>query len=160
MHYPWLPVRRLLLDRYPSIDRIGALTAPVLVIAGESDDIVPASQTRRLFDAAPQPKDYVVIDGAGHNDPAIEYGLRAVERRLVYERLEVAAGRHAVVRALDLAHVDRVPHHLPEALRRERQSAASTQPGLGGAGDDLLLREARRRQFVERPSHERPRRRV
>lgn len=85
VHYPWLPVRRLLLDRYPSIDRIGALTAPVLVIAGESDDIVPASQSRRLFDAAPQPKDYVVIDGAGHNDPVLLDGpamLAPVERFL------------------------------------------------------------------------------
>lgn len=71
VHYPWLPVRRLLLDHYPSIDRIGALTAPVLLIAGDSDDIVPASQTRRLFEAAPEPKEYVSIEGAGHNDPVL-----------------------------------------------------------------------------------------
>ncbi|MGB3356457.1 MAG: alpha/beta hydrolase [Mycobacterium sp.] len=85
VHYPWLPVRRLLLDRYPSIDRIGALTAPVLVIAGETDDIVPASHSRRLFDAAPQPKEYVLIDGAGHNDPVLLDGpamLAPVERFL------------------------------------------------------------------------------
>ena len=42
VHYPWLPVRRLLLDRYPSIDRIGRWQSPVLVIAGDRDDIVPA----------------------------------------------------------------------------------------------------------------------
>lgn len=85
VHYPWLPVRRLLLDRYPSIDRIGALTASVLVIAGESDEIVPASQTRRLFDAAPQPKEYLSIEGAGHNDPVLLDGppmLAPVERFL------------------------------------------------------------------------------
>lgn len=85
VHYPWLPVRRLLLDRYPSIDRVGALTAPVLVIAGESDEIVPASQTRRLFDAAPYPKEYVSIEGAGHNDPVLLDGppmLAPVERFL------------------------------------------------------------------------------
>ena len=56
VHYPWLPVRRLLLDRYPSIDRIGSLTAPLLVIAGDRDDIVPAALSRRLYDAAPEPK--------------------------------------------------------------------------------------------------------
>ena len=69
VHYPWLPVRRLLLDRYPSIERIASVRAPVLVIAGDRDDIVPATLSRRLYDAAAEPKRYVVMPGAGHNDP-------------------------------------------------------------------------------------------
>ena len=58
VHYPWLPVQRLLLDRYPSIDRIASVSAPVLVIAGDRDDIVPMSLSRRLYDAQayPQPQ--------------------------------------------------------------------------------------------------------
>jgi len=71
VHYPWLPVRRLLLDRYPSIDRIGSVRAPVLVIAGDRDDIVPDRLSRRLYDAAGEPKRYVLVPGAGHNDPAL-----------------------------------------------------------------------------------------
>jgi uncharacterized protein len=67
-HYPWLPARRLLLDRYPSADRIGTLRVPVLVIAGDRDDIVPEALSRRLYDAAAEPKRYVVAPGAGHND--------------------------------------------------------------------------------------------
>ena len=85
VHYPWLPVRRLLLDRYPSIDRIGSLTAPLLVIAGESDDVVPAVLSRRLYDAAPEPKRFVSIPGAGHNDPELLDGrqmLSEIERFL------------------------------------------------------------------------------
>jgi uncharacterized protein len=73
-HYPWLPVRRLLLDRYPSIDRIAAVRAPVLVIAGDCDDIVPMSLSRRLYDAAGDPKRFVVVPGAGHNDPELVDG--------------------------------------------------------------------------------------
>ena len=46
VHYPWLPVGRLLIDRYPSIDRIGSLSVPVMVIAGDRDDIVPESLSR------------------------------------------------------------------------------------------------------------------
>jgi fermentation-respiration switch protein FrsA (DUF1100 family) len=68
VHYPWLPARRLLLDSYPSIERIGSVHVPVLVIAGDRDDIVPESLSRRLFDAAGEPKRYVVVPGAGHND--------------------------------------------------------------------------------------------
>ncbi|MDV3134006.1 alpha/beta hydrolase [Mycobacterium sp. 29Ha] len=69
MHYPWLPVRRLLMDRYPSIDRIGSVHVPVMVIAGDRDDIVPEALSRRLYDAANEPKRYVLVPGGGHNDP-------------------------------------------------------------------------------------------
>jgi fermentation-respiration switch protein FrsA (DUF1100 family) len=69
VHYPWLPARRLLLDRYPSIERIASIRAPVLVIAGDRDDIVPAPLSRRLYDAAAEPKRWLLMRGAGHNDP-------------------------------------------------------------------------------------------
>ncbi|TFV61376.1 alpha/beta hydrolase [Mycobacterium sp. PS03-16] len=85
VHYPWLPVRRLLIDRYPSLERIGALRSPLLVIAGDRDDIVPAELSRRLYDAAPQPKTWVTVPGAGHNDPALLDGpvlLTAIDRFL------------------------------------------------------------------------------
>jgi len=71
VHYPWLPVRRLLMDRYPSIDRIGSIRVPVLVIAGGRDYLVPESLSRRLYDAANEPKRYVVVPEAGHNDPEL-----------------------------------------------------------------------------------------
>jgi fermentation-respiration switch protein FrsA (DUF1100 family) len=69
--YPWLPVGRLLVDRYPSIDRIRQLTAPLLVIAGDRDTLVPAQLSRRLYEAASQPKRLVVVAGADHNDPRL-----------------------------------------------------------------------------------------
>jgi hypothetical protein len=68
LHYPWLPVSLLLADRYDSLGRVGGLAAPLLVVAGERDRIVPASHSRRLFDAAPQPKRLVLLPGADHND--------------------------------------------------------------------------------------------
>ena len=78
MHYPWLPVRWLLTDRYPSIDRISSVHVPVMVIAGDRDDIVPESLSRRLFEAANEPKRYVVVPGAGHNDPELVDGRQMV----------------------------------------------------------------------------------
>lgn len=85
VHYPWLPVRWLLIDRYPSADRIGALRAPLLVIAGDRDDIVPADLSRRLYEAAPEPKTWLTVPGAGHNDVALLDGplmLAAIQRLL------------------------------------------------------------------------------
>jgi uncharacterized protein len=78
LHYPWLPVRRLLLDRYPSIDRIGSVRAPVLVIAGDRDDIVPATLSKQLYDAANEPKRYAVIPGVGHNDQGLLDGREMI----------------------------------------------------------------------------------
>jgi uncharacterized protein len=67
-HYPYLPVRQLLKDRYDSLGRIAAVRCPILVVAGGADGIVPAEQSRRLHDAAPTPKRYVEIPDADHND--------------------------------------------------------------------------------------------
>lgn len=68
LHYPFLPVRLFLVDRYPSIDRIGLLTCPVLIVAGERDRIIPAEHSRRLYEAASGQKRFVLIPGADHND--------------------------------------------------------------------------------------------
>jgi fermentation-respiration switch protein FrsA (DUF1100 family) len=73
-HYPYLPVRQLLKDRYDSIGRITAVRCPILIVAGGADDIVPAEQSRRLHDAAPTPRRYVEIPDAGHNDLALLAG--------------------------------------------------------------------------------------
>ena len=72
-HYPVLPVSLLLRDRYDSAALAGRLDA-LLVVAGGRDEIVPASHSRRLFDAAPQPKRLVVLDGADHNDDELLAG--------------------------------------------------------------------------------------
>ena len=58
----------LLPDVYPSLDRIGDLHVPVLVIHGDRDEIVPFDQGRALFDAAPGPKQMRAVPGVGHND--------------------------------------------------------------------------------------------
>ena len=50
------------------------LTCPLLVIAGTDDRIVPVADTQLLFDAARDPKEMLVIDGAGHNDEELMWG--------------------------------------------------------------------------------------
>ena len=91
LHYPYLPVRPLLKDRYESLRRVHAVRCPVLVLAGAADEIVPAAQSRRLHDAAPEPKRYVEIPGAGHNDWTLLAG-----DRLVREVLAIVRGAEGV----------------------------------------------------------------
>jgi len=67
LHYPVVP-GALVPDAYPSLRLIRGLGAPLLVIHGERDEIVPAAHGRALYDAAPEPKRLLVLPGAGHND--------------------------------------------------------------------------------------------
>jgi len=70
-HYPALPVASLLQDRFPTLDHIRRLEAPLLVIAGDRDRIVPLEYSQRLFQEAPEPKTLVLVPGADHNDAAL-----------------------------------------------------------------------------------------
>jgi fermentation-respiration switch protein FrsA (DUF1100 family) len=79
-HYPWLATGLLLLDRFASIDRIGDVKSPVLVIAGSRDRIVPAAQSERLFRAITAPrKRLMMVDGADHNDYELLAGSRVID---------------------------------------------------------------------------------
>jgi len=67
-HYPFLPVRLLLRDRFAAVDQIRRIRVPLLVIAGGHDRIVPIENSRRLYDAAVAPKTLLVLPDANHND--------------------------------------------------------------------------------------------
>jgi uncharacterized protein len=70
-HYPWLPVRLLLRDRFPVVDRLDDSEVPVTVVYGDRDSIVPTELSKRVADRAPALAERVVIAGADHNDAAM-----------------------------------------------------------------------------------------
>src|SRR6266540_2011495 len=96
VHYPFLPVRLLLRDRYASIEQVGGLRCPVLVVAGDRDGIVPWEQSRRLAEAIPEPKRFVLVPGADHNDLELLAGRRLIDEAV---RFVADAGRRAGRRA-------------------------------------------------------------
>lgn len=61
----------LLRDHYPAAEWIDGLDAPLLVVVGTADEIVPTANSRALFDAAAEPRRYVTVPGADHNDRAL-----------------------------------------------------------------------------------------
>jgi len=64
-----LPVFGPLLFRgFDARRKIGHVRAPLLVMAGDRDEVVPHELSRALFAAAPEPKIFWEIPGAGHND--------------------------------------------------------------------------------------------
>lgn len=73
-HYPWLPVRWALVDRFDSERCIADVACPILIMHGDRDRIIPFDQGEGLFAAAPPrsaqdiPATFVRLEGAGHND--------------------------------------------------------------------------------------------
>lgn len=78
LHYRAVPPA-LVPDAYPSLRRIANLRAPLLVLHGEDDMIVPVEHGRALFDAAPGPKRLRVVRGVGHNDIVSRAGARLAD---------------------------------------------------------------------------------
>ena len=63
-------------DRFPNLRHIRQVRAPVLVIHGTEDEVIPISHGRRLYEAAVAPKQAVWIEGAHHNDLPFVAGAR------------------------------------------------------------------------------------
>jgi fermentation-respiration switch protein FrsA (DUF1100 family) len=66
-HYPFVP-RFLIRTRMESLAKIGQIGCPLLVVHSKADRVVPFDLGRRLFEAAPQPKAFYEVVGAGHNE--------------------------------------------------------------------------------------------
>ena len=66
-HYPFLPTSFLLRHPFDSLARAPSIEAPLLVLAGDRDRIVPSAHSRRLLDAWRGPKRWALLPGADHN---------------------------------------------------------------------------------------------
>jgi len=66
--YPVLPAARLIRDRWDSVAIAPALSAPVLMLHGGGDAVVPVAHARRLFQELPEPKRFILLEGGGHVD--------------------------------------------------------------------------------------------
>ena len=63
----WLPVSALITQRFDAESRIAKVKAPVLVVHGSDDRLIPSSLGRALYDKAPGPKRVVLVDGGSHH---------------------------------------------------------------------------------------------
>ena len=67
--HPRLPLHWLAGGQFNSLSRIGGVSRPLLIIHSAEDEIIPVEHGYRLFAAAPEPKQFLIPDAAGHNDP-------------------------------------------------------------------------------------------
>lgn len=65
---PLIPVGWMMRHRYDNLAKVPTLTMPKLHIHAREDEVIPFDQGRRLFEAAAAPKEFYIVEGAGHND--------------------------------------------------------------------------------------------
>ncbi|MFC7241611.1 alpha/beta hydrolase [Catellatospora aurea] len=82
-HYPFLPVRLMLRDRFPVAEQIADIAVPTAVVYGTEDSIVPAEQSLAVAKAAAGAVEITPVEGADHNDAVLFEGhelMAAVDR--------------------------------------------------------------------------------
>ncbi|MFB3134581.1 MAG: alpha/beta hydrolase [Rhodospirillales bacterium] len=88
-HYPYVPARWLIKDRFDSAAKIGGVKAPVLVIHGDRDRTIPVKFGKLLFEAAVEPKEGRWLEGGDHND-LYDFGAARIVVEFLRARLGVA----------------------------------------------------------------------
>ncbi|MBD3170730.1 MAG: alpha/beta fold hydrolase [candidate division Zixibacteria bacterium] len=76
-YYPILPVRFVSRFNYPTLKHIRSIECPALVVHSPEDEIVGYKHGRRLYENAPEPKEFLEITG-GHNDGFMISGERYI----------------------------------------------------------------------------------
>lgn len=68
MKWGWLPLGALITQRFDSASAIGKVKAPVLVVHGSADNLISPTIGRALYERAPQPKRFVLVEGGSHHN--------------------------------------------------------------------------------------------
>jgi len=68
VEYPIFQAQWIVTDRFENDRKIAQIHAPVLIVNGANDQVIPPSQGRHLFDLANEPRQFYSLPGHGHND--------------------------------------------------------------------------------------------
>ncbi len=88
LRYPFLPVGYLMKDQYRSDQYIAKVIAPVLVVHGGKDRVVPVDMGKKMFELANEPKEFILLPEAGHNDHD-QFGLVAKVQAFISKHVSV-----------------------------------------------------------------------
>ncbi|ABM36472.1 alpha/beta hydrolase [Polaromonas naphthalenivorans] len=66
MKWGWLPLSALITQPFESVQKVARLGSPLLVVHGTKDTMILPSLGRKLYEAAQQPKAFVLVEGGSH----------------------------------------------------------------------------------------------
>lgn len=64
----WLPLSGFITQRFDSVRKVARIGSPLLVVHGSEDQLIPASLGRKLYEAAQEPKRFVLVKGGSHHN--------------------------------------------------------------------------------------------
>ena len=64
----WLPVSPLITQRFESIRKVADIGSPLLVVHGSDDSLIRPALGRQLYEAAREPKQFVLVEGGSHHN--------------------------------------------------------------------------------------------
>lgn len=83
VHYPWVPVRWIMRNKFDSLERIAKYEGPLLQTHGTEDEVIPFEHAEALFAAAAsRQKRFMRVEGADHNGPLPEECYTALDEFL------------------------------------------------------------------------------
>jgi len=94
--YPYLPARRMMRDRYETLEHLQHVEVPLLVIHGEADRVIPVEMGRKVAASARGPAEIVTFPEAGHSDHHLYGSFEAINAWI--DRLR-GAGRSSMAQA-------------------------------------------------------------
>ena len=66
MKWGWLPIGPLITQRFESLEKVKHIGSPLLVVHGDNDTLVASALGRKLYEAAPGRKRFVLVEGGSH----------------------------------------------------------------------------------------------
>ena len=64
----WLPVSPLITQRFESVRKVADIGSPLLVVHGSEDTLIQPALGRKLFEAAQEPKQFILVEGGSHHN--------------------------------------------------------------------------------------------
>ncbi len=64
----WLPVGPLITQRFDSVQKVARIGSPLLVVHGSADSLIQPTLGRQLYEAAAEPKAFVMVEGGTHHN--------------------------------------------------------------------------------------------
>lgn len=77
--YPLFPIDLILTQRFDSLSKMRSLKVPILFFHGIADKTIPAKMSQQLYNAAPEPKQLLLVPEADHNNVALVGGIEYLQ---------------------------------------------------------------------------------
>ena len=79
LEFPYFPAKYLALDRFENVEKMKNIHAPLLIVNGANDQVIPPAEGKQLYELANEPREFQSIPDRGHNDAFDDSAVLALD---------------------------------------------------------------------------------